>query len=332
MNYATKDALQAWLKNLLASHTVIAPKQESGMVLYKPVSSPEEIAWDFERTDLSAKEHFLPMSEALFTLKRGPEGPSLHTPELEKPQVLFAARPCDAQALAVLDALLLQEPADPYYAGRRARTTIVALACSKLHNGCFCTSVGGGPDNRRNSDAMLWEVDGGYAVEALSDKGKALLAGLELQQVDKELPKAEVGETIEIVPSEEWPAAFGDVYWARLSDRCLGCRVCAYDCPTCYCFDVRDVNVDNNTVERLRCWDSCQSSGCYRLAGGHNPRAGKGERLRQRFYHKFMYYPERHGLYLCVGCGRCVVQCPVNIDIREVLADMAEKAPELARK
>jgi predicted aldo/keto reductase-like oxidoreductase len=43
--------------------------------------------------------------------------------------------------------------------------------------------------------------------------------------------------------------------------------------------------------------------------------------------HKFLYYPAREGgAALCVGCGRCVVQCPANIDIREVLARVAETA------
>ena len=43
--------------------------------------------------------------------------------------------------------------------------------------------------------------------------------------------------------------------------------------------------------------------------------------------HKFLYYPAREeGAALCVGCGRCVVQCPVNIDIREVLTHVAEAA------
>jgi len=36
--------------------------------------------------------------------------------------------------------------------------------------------------------------------------------------------------------------------------------------------------------------------------------------------HKFSYLPENVDAYGCVGCGRCVVSCPVNLDIRQVLA------------
>ncbi|NPA95415.1 MAG: 4Fe-4S ferredoxin, partial [Thermodesulfobacteria bacterium] len=54
-------------------------------------------------------------------------------------------------------------------------------------------------------------------------------------------------------------------------------------------------------------------------ASGHNPRGDKIKRVRNRFMHKFKYFPDRFGPLSCVGCGRCVRDCPVNIDIRQVL-------------
>jgi predicted aldo/keto reductase-like oxidoreductase len=60
-------------------------------------------------------------------------------------------------------------------------------------------------------------------------------------------------------------------------------------------------------------------------ASGHNPRTTAAQRYRQRVLHKFHYYPHRNdGLNLCVGCGRCVVDCPVNIDIREAVKRAVE--------
>jgi len=35
--------------------------------------------------------------------------------------------------------------------------------------------------------------------------------------------------------------------------------------------------------------------------------------------HKFRYFVENFGEVACVGCGRCVRECPVNMDLREVL-------------
>jgi sulfhydrogenase subunit beta (sulfur reductase) len=103
----------------------------------------------------------------------------------------------------------------------------------------------------------------------------------------------------------------------------LHCNICAYVCPTCYCFDVRDYP-DKGKVERVRSWESCQSPGFSLTAGGYDPRTTKGERLRQRFSHKFLYFPERFQDAACIGCGRCVKACPVNIDIREVISDLQQ--------
>jgi predicted aldo/keto reductase-like oxidoreductase len=44
--------------------------------------------------------------------------------------------------------------------------------------------------------------------------------------------------------------------------------------------------------------------------------------MRQRFSHKLLYFPEQFGPLHCVGCGRCVRACPVNIDIREIMQDV----------
>jgi len=97
--------------------------------------------------------------------------------------------------------------------------------------------------------------------------------------------------------------------------------MCSYVCPTCYCFDVRDYT-DKGKIERVRSWESCQSPGFTKIAGGYDPRANKGSRLRQRFGHKLIYFPEHFGPLHCIGCGRCVRACPVNIDIREIIQDV----------
>ena len=47
-------------------------------------------------------------------------------------------------------------------------------------------------------------------------------------------------------------------------------------------------------------------------------------RWRQRTMHKFEYLPKNVDAYGCVGCGRCIVSCPVDIDITEVLRDVQD--------
>jgi sulfhydrogenase subunit beta (sulfur reductase) len=66
-----------------------------------------------------------------------------------------------------------------------------------------------------------------------------------------------------------------------------------------------------------------------RHSSGHNPRGARKARVRQRFLHKLSYMPSKlGGAAGCVGCGRCITACPVNIDIREVMPEMAAKRSE----
>ena len=66
---------------------------------------------------------------------------------------------------------------DTYYAERRARTTLIGLACEQMGPSCFCTSLGSAPDDGAGMDVMLYRAEGGYVVETLTDKGAGCQAG-----------------------------------------------------------------------------------------------------------------------------------------------------------
>jgi len=330
MNVTTRADLTAWLDRLAERLTLIAPTAVEDQLLYQPVDGSSEITFDFVKTDLPVKEYFLPATHALLSIERGKEGIRLEEPTLEEERVIFGLRPCDARAIRVLDALFLEEePVDPYYAERREKTTLVGLACQEMGDECFCNSLGLELDDPSDVDLMLTEItgreapEGGYAVRVVTEKGKAILSGLMLEEVAGSPPKLAFRGQTPILEAEAWPEHFDDAYWARLADRCLSCRVCTYVCPTCRCFDVRDYETQSGDFERLRAWDSCMAEGYRRIAGGHNPRPTKAERLRNRFYCKFCYYPRDFGPVACVGCGRCIAKCPVNVDIVEILEDVA---------
>jgi sulfhydrogenase subunit beta (sulfur reductase) len=334
MKFATRDALAHWLDALMEDHAVIAPRRVGTELLYRPVTSSAEIVFDFERTALSPKTFFFPDTEVLLEVERRNGEVTLIEPftghgSRSGSQVLFAVRPCDARGLRALDALLLErQPADSYYAERREKTTLVGLACRQQWDDCFCTSLGSSPDDSSGMDVMLYEGDVGYWVLVISEKGRALVEGLDTQETDREAPASRAAEErIPVLLPEAWTALFDDGYWRSLADRCLSCRACTYVCPTCRCFDVRDDTTAAGPgyahIERLRAWDSCLAPGYRRIAGGHNPRPTKAERLRNRYYCKFCYSPRVFGTVACVGCGRCIEVCPVGIDVTEVLAGIA---------
>lgn len=330
MKVLTQDALIAWLDRLADEATLVAPRTVDDIVQYRAVTGSDEITFDYTRPKMSPKDAIFPSTERILSIEIRDNDVALSEPTLKKEQLVFGLRPCDADGVAVFDGMFMgKEPIDWNYARRREVTTLIGLACPQMWEGCFCTSVGGAPDDPTHLDVLLTAVDGGFAVKAVTDNGKALMAGLDLEEREGEPPRPTLHqELVPTLPQESWPARFGNRYWELLAERCISCRLCAYVCPTCRCFDVRDEVAQRRAgyseYDRLRCWDSCTGANYRMIAGGHNPRALKGQRLRNRFFCKFFYLPEDYGMRGCVGCGRCIEVCPVNIDIVEMLHDVSQ--------
>ena len=107
--------------------------------------------------------------------------------------------------------------------------------------------------------------------------------------------------------------------WEELGEKCLSCGACTIVCPTCPCFNVFDeINLKQTEGRRIRQWDSCMFREYSMVAGGHNFRESRAERLKLRFTHKLQAFVGKFGEPACVGCGRCIDTCPVDIDIRTV--------------
>jgi sulfhydrogenase subunit beta (sulfur reductase) len=337
MNVISREALEAWLNELGRARTLVAPKTVKDVLLYRPVDDiRHSAALDpaAGRPAMSIKDALFPPTERLMLVERvpDPEVPGRRAVRVEETlpegeQVIVGVRPCDARGMRALDAAFLEHaPADPYYARRRANTTLIGMACAEMGPSCFCRSVGGAPDDPSDVDVFLTALEDGYAVQAVTDKGRVLLGGTALQEAEGARPKPGLCDPVPVPDTLAWPAYFDDAFWGRMSERCLSCRACSYVCPTCRCFDVRDELLPSQDgierYERIRCWDACAGEPYRRIAGGHNPRAEEGQRLRNRFFCKFYYYPQQYGPVACTGCGRCIDVCPVNVDITEVLTHL----------
>ncbi len=314
------------LERLVAEGKLVAPVEEAGRFIFRRVEAAQQVRLDFDNTDESPKDLFFPQSEVLFSY--GPDGisPAGEVPE----QVLWGIRPCDLAALPLLDQVFGEGPfRDATYLQRRERTVLVAMACVQPGAACFCTSFGLSPGHAAGADVMLYPREGGYLAQAQTDAGDRLLGTWAGESISPSVVEAvaahfhrlETPLGIRLSPesiADLLDEMFEHPLWEELAARCLSCGICTYTCPTCHCFLMTDEN-KGPSGERVRCWDSCMFPDFTRMAGGHNPRAAKSARVRQRFMHKLNYFVRRWGQYLCVGCGRCVVKCPVGLHIPEVI-------------
>ncbi len=329
MLFFSEKSLTAWLNHLMLDRTVLAPvRGTNDLVYFQSIASSEAVSVGSQNAALSPKDWFFPRSEAIMSFVTKDGKTQVIPATMEKDAVIFGVRPCDARAISLIDRPFRAEPVDALYQERRNRTTLVGIACVTVCQECFCTSMGSGPFDAKALDIMLTPVDSGFAVEVVTDKGKRLLEKAIVQDRELTLPKP---PEVKTVPSagvtEAMRRIFNNVYWDRVADRCIHCNICSFVCPCCYCFDVRDYK-GKDKIERVRSWESCESALFTRAAGGHNPRPSKGARMRQRFAHKLLYFPDIFGELKCTGCGRCVKNCPVNIDIREIIHDVQKLARE----
>ena len=337
--FIPKDGWNAFLASLAKRFNLYVPCREGETILFQPYHAESVICLD--RPAASApKGVIFPQSETLFSfeLKKKAEDPRKVDVELKSegaPQdtAIVALRPCDARGFSILDPVYMD--VDPYYRSRREKTTIITLACPNPYPGCFCTSVESSPADKSGSDVLVTELDNGYFLEAVTEKGRTILDDNAIQDGAGYKEEAEGrqkaahdrvkkafsgGKKVKI--SQE--RLLSDEFWEETTAKCLSCGACTYLCPTCYCFNITDEQTVNRG-ERIRSWDSCMFPHFTLETSGHNPRTKKAQRFKQRVGHKFVYYPEQYGDLGCSGCGRCIRFCPISMEISKVVAKLSEE-------
>lgn len=326
MAYKTlpKEQFPKTIRKWMKKYEIVAPKENPVGLKYEVIADPDEIVLNsWKNTVYPPKSMLLPQSETLFVCHNG----RLKMPESKpKARILLGLRPCDARSIWLLDHVFMAKgEEDVYWQKRREQTLIVSMGCDSPCSSCFCTSVGGHPFGKEGADVQITEVEDRYLFEGLTKNGTGLIDALpdadgdlvkKAKQIQSEsaekMEKQFEGEGLH----DHLYALFEDDFWREISQSCLGCGVCTYLCPTCFCFDIVD---EVQRSERVRNWDTCMFRIYSQEASGHNPRPTKAERTRQRVMHKFAYWVDSINEFGCTGCGRCVLNCPVNLDIRQIV-------------
>lgn len=314
---------------------IIAPMNRDGDTFYGKIGKFDDANLDTLLPKMSYKEYLLPKTEALFEysfsgvdidIKDGIE--SVEGENLKR--VIFGGRPCEAAAGPIMEKVFNWGYKDDFFNERFKNLTIVSIACEKPDDYCFCAEMQLSPESSHGSDVLLKKAGDKYSAVVVSDKGLELITSYsslfnEITK-DKFPPDKDWKKIFEIEKAKSFlDKNFKHDYFQDRFLSCIGCGICTYTCPTCHCFDIQDEG-DMKKGERIRNWDSCQFAIFTLHTSGHNPRTTQGDRYRQRLMHKFKIYSEKFDKYLCVGCGRCSRNCPQDINIKEVVRDLAELA------
>ena len=325
----SKQNVAALLDQLSAKREVFVPAVIDGVAKFARFGEGVEPDFSLVNTTMPPKDLLFPQTQKMYRFDIDANGGYvINEYDESREQVVFGIRPCDMRSIVCLDEVFLTRGfVDEFYANAREKLLSVCIGCAQAAETCFCDSMGIDPQLAPNADIMLQDCGPVYNVIAQTDKGKTEVdcwsAFLEEGEAQPAACTVDLHVNMEGVV-DKLDRMYDNSIWDNLSVKCLNCGTCTYVCPTCHCFDIsQEVRCKDGV--RFRCWDSCMFSEYTMMAGGHNPRPGKLERVRNRFMHKLNFSERRYGMTLCVGCGRCVEKCPVALDITRMIDEIGAK-------
>ena len=321
-----KDA-EFLFRDLSRDYKIIAPIEKIGqgrlsdtdLVTYDEVKSFEEIEF-FKKSYFTAKTVLFPVREAMFEF----QGNTIKEIFKESPPTILFLRACDINAISVTDAHFLKDGGkeDNYYKANRSRVKFFLIECRQAFDNCFCVSMAA--NKTEDYSAFIRKTGAGYEIGLKGDGFKEyFLNRKEVPGAPNFIEKDPQGIS---VPEEIDVSVFGQDLWKEYSSRCIGCGRCNTSCPTCTCFTIQDTPKDDDggAWHRKRIWSSCQAKKFSLLAGTHDFRIPQGDRMRYKVLHKIRDFKKRHGMHMCVGCGRCDEVCPEYISMLKCVQRLNE--------
>ncbi|MBN1755856.1 4Fe-4S dicluster domain-containing protein [bacterium] len=317
------------------------PVKKGEVYVYEHIQDISEMSLQPQRTLLPLKKLIYPPKIKMFQY----EGEKYQDTQEEVPRrVVYGVPSCDIHGLLIMDEIFLRQYRDPYYAIRRERTAILGASfCTCYPKSCLCQSMGT-DFIKEGFDLYFTDLGNYYLVWVGSSLGDDLIR-LKPEIFNDNISRKDLSEFVTrkssytqepcniidmaIIPdlvelSSEHPV------WEEMGEKCLECGACTMVCPTCNCYNVFDEPyLNTETGKRERYWDSCTFNGYSVVAGGHNFRESRAERLRLWYWHKLNSFgPQERPA--CVGCGRCVDTCPVDINVltvsKRLLGDKTKQA------
>ncbi len=325
-----KNHHKEFLSNLVANVKMVGPKKKDDSCHdFTSIKDVDEIDTAYQKTTIPpAKKILFPSTENLVRFRLGETIESEGLLESSE-TVLFGINAWDIAGMNFLDRFFSTDFADENYIAKRKALTVIGIDTEPTE-----TNFAHYMDSEyviEGFDLYFTDLGDRFFVRIATAKGNALLDRFahikdieenDLKDFNKYMNVYRKKFKLEI-NMKNFLDNFENIYdkkgvWEELAEKCYSCGSCNLVCPTCFCFNVKDdINLDLKTGQKMREWDSCMIPEYGLVAGEHNFRPSKENRLKQRYRCKLITYKEKYGKNSCVGCGRCIEACLAKINIAE---------------
>lgn len=327
-------------EDLKKEYKIYAPKRfkkqgrysDTDIIKYDEVSTVEEIEFK-EKSHYPVKEVITPITQTLyyFTEDEFRESSIGHNKK-----ILIFARPCDINAQRRQDMIYLHNGnfEDTFYKRIRERVKFICIECVDGFDTCFCVSMNSNKTDdyslavRFNESSLLFDVKDKEFSKFFNDKTEEEFELKFIEENEAKVTIPEINDKEVLIKLKNHPM------WNEYNKRCLGCGSCTIACSTCSCYTTRDIVYDSlgKIGERRRVQASCHIDGFDEMAGGHNFRTTKADKMRYKVLHKIHDYKAQFGdEHMCVGCGRCTDRCPEHISITATINKVNNAVNEIMK-
>lgn len=325
-----KDVYRDFVKTLISKYEFIGPKKRDSAVHdFAPIKSISELDTNYIKTTIppAKKLLFLPI-EKLVSYEIG-EKITVMPVNKSSEKILFGINAWDINGMNFLDRFFSTNLVDDNYMAKRKKLFVIGMDSEPAETN-FSPSMGT-EYAKDGFDIYFTELRKKYFVRIATPKGNEMIESYakvknasaeDFKEFDKYMDNYRMKFKLSVdIKSfyDNFESIYNDEdFWKRVAKNCYSCGSCNLVCPTCFCFNIRD-DLELNQIKgsKIREWDSCMIPEYGLVAGGHNFRPNKENRLKQRYRCKLKTFLDKFGSYACVGCGRCIEACMARINIAE---------------
>ena len=325
-----KGVYRDFVKALISEYEFIGPKKKDRSVHdFVPIKDISELDTNYIRITIpAAKKILFPPNERLVTYEIGKKievKPVVESSE----KILFGINAWDINGMNFLDEFFTTDFIDENYVAKRKNLIVIGMDSQPTETN-FSPSIGA-EYAKDGFDIYLTKLKNRYFIRIATPKGNEIVeiyaktrdaSADDFKEYNKYMDNYRKKFKMDVYIKnfyDDFESIYdnGD-FWKKIAKNCYSCGSCNLVCPTCFCFNVKDdIELNLKNGSKTREWDSCMIPEYGLVAGGHNFRPNKENRLKQRYRCKLKTFIDKSGKYACVGCGRCIEACLAKINIAE---------------